>query len=407
MAINLDDVLLAAQRIDGGVRYTACEQSEAFNQLVDCELFFKREYHQVTGSFKERGARNALLSLSPEQKKCGVVAASAGNHALALARHGKLLGIPVTVVMPEFAPLIKAKRCLDLGAKVIHHGAHLLESKQEADRLAAEHGYEYINGYNDAAIMAGAGTIGLEILKQVPDADVIVVPVGGGGLIAGIATAVKARAPHIKIIGVEPERATSLLPALEAGKPLDCQMEATLADGLSVSTVGADAFEVCQRLVDDVVQINEHDIALAILRLIEIEKAVVEGAGATGAAAVLAGKVPGIEGKKVVTPLCGGNIDTATLGRILRRGLAVDGRLCRMSAHISDRPGGLANFTRILGEEGASVVNITHDRVFGGNEINNVSVLCTLETRDQAHIAKLTARLDAEGVPFALHDVHA
>ncbi len=401
--LSLADIQAAAARIAGGVARTDCSLSEVFSARTGAQIYLKSEHRQRTGSFKERGARNALLQLSDEQKKRGVIAASAGNHALALARHGKLLGIPVTVVMPLFAPMMKVTRCRDYGVRVIQHGAHLLEAKMHAQALVESEGLRYINGYDDLEIIAGAGTISLEMLEAVPDLDVLVVPVGGGGLIAGMAVAAKALKPSIRIVGVEPERAASFTAALKAGAPAPAEMSPTLADGLAVSVVGSNAFAIARPLIDDLVRVDEHDLALAILRLVEQEKSVVEGAGAAGVAALLAGKVGGIAGKKVGTVLCGGNIDSTMLGRIIQRGLAADGRLCRFSAHISDRPGGLAAFSKVLAEEGASVVDITHDRIFGGDEIANVSVLCTVETRDHAHVAALKARLDREGFRAAFH----
>lgn len=403
--MTITDIRAAATRIAGGVVRTNLALAESLSAKAGAELFLKHEHRQRTGSFKERGARNALLLLAEAQKKRGVVAASAGNHALALARHGKLLGIPVTVVMPRFAPMIKAERCRYYGARVIQQGEHLLEAKVHAEKLVKEEGLAYINGYDDPAIIAGAGTVGLEMLEQEPGLDALVVPIGGGGLIAGIALAAKAVKPSIRIIGVEPERAASWTAALRAGAPAPAAMQPTLADGLAVATVGANAFAWGRNLVDEVVLVDEHDIALAILRLVELEKAVVEGAGAAGLAAVLAGKAAGLQGKKVGIPLAGGNIDSTMLGRIIQRGLAADGRLCRFSAHISDRPGGLAAFAKMLADEGASIVDVTHDRVFGGDEISNVSVLCTVETRDHAHVEALRARLDREGFATTFHTV--
>lgn len=403
LAVSAADVQAAAQRIAGGVSHTDLSLAESLSAKLGAALYLKHEHRQRTGSFKERGARNALKLLDADQARRGVVAASAGNHALALARHGKLLGIPVTVVMPRFAPMIKVERCRYYGAKVVQHGEHLLEAKDKADQLAAAEGLRYINGYDDPAIIAGAGTVALEMLGARPELDVLVVPIGGGGLIAGMALVAKHLNPGVRVVGVEPANAASYSAALAAGRPVKAEMRPTLADGLSVATVGSNAFAICRRLVDEVVLVGEEEVALAILRLVELEKAVVEGAGAAGLAAVLAGKVAGIAGKNVGIPLCGGNIDSNMLGRIIQRGLAVDGRLCRFSAHISDRPGGLAMFARTLADEGASIVDITHDRVFGGDEVANVSVLCTVETRNAEHIAALKARLDAAGFGTNFH----
>ncbi|MGD8600378.1 MAG: pyridoxal-phosphate dependent enzyme, partial [Gemmatimonadota bacterium] len=266
-------------------------------------------------------------------------------------------------------------------------------------------GLTYVNGYDHPDIIAGAGTIALEMLEQSPHLDALVVPVGGAGLIAGVSLAAKSVKPDIEVIGVEPVRAASLGPALAAGRPVHCEMQPTLADGLAVPEVGAHSFEIARHHVDRVLQVTEHSIALAILRLIELEKAVVEGAGAVGVAAALDGSLGDLKGACVGTILCGGNIDTTMLGRILQRGLAADGRFCHFSAHISDRPGGLAAFTQVLADEGVSVIDIAHDRVFGEDEIASVSVECTVETRDHEHVERLRERLDAAGFRTHFHAV--
>ncbi|MEM7670284.1 MAG: pyridoxal-phosphate dependent enzyme [Pseudomonadota bacterium] len=250
-----------------------------------------------------------------------------------------------------------------------------------------------------------AGTIGTEILEQVQEIDAVVVPVGGGGLIAGIALAVKTARPEIDIIGVEPNHAASFTAALEAGKPIRAEVVPTLADGLAVPCVGENAFAVGAPLIDRMIAVTEQEIALAILRLAEMEKAVVEGAGAVGVAAALAGKLDQYKGKRVASVLCGGNIDTTMLGRIMQRGMVVDGRICRFSANISDRPGGLADFTQVLASHGVSVIDITHDRIFGGDEIASVSVECEVETRNQAHILELRDRLNDAGFDTKFHDL--
>ncbi|XAM00696.1 threonine ammonia-lyase [Phycisphaeraceae bacterium D3-23] len=403
LPVSTDDILAAAHRIKGGVVHTTCRHSAGLSKLAGYDLFLKREYRQRTGSFKERGARNALLRLTPEQKQHGVIAASAGNHALALAYHGQQLGIPVTVVMPTFAPMIKVANCRGFDATIVLHGDHIGDAKDHAMTLVDERSLTYINGYDHPDIIAGAGTIGLEMLEQVPDLDAVVVPVGGAGLIAGVAMAINSIRPEVEVIGVEPQRAASYGPALAAGTPVKGDMQPTLADGLAVPVVGSNAYVIAKQHVDRMVTINESDIALAILRLVEMEKAVVEGAGAAGVAAVLGHKLDDLQGKKVGTILCGGNIDTTMLGRIIQRGLAADGRLCRFSAHISDRPGGLAAFTKLLAEQGVSVIDIAHDRVFGGDEIASVSVECKVETRDQDHIDALRNRLDDEGFTTTFH----
>lgn len=397
--ITFADVQASADRIRGALVETPCPASIPLSEATGLQVFCKMENLQRTGSFKERGARNALLTLAAEQRARGVIAASAGNHALGLSYHGQLLSIPVTVIMPRFAPLTKVTNCRRFGAEVMLHGNNFQEARAKADEIAEEKGLTYINGYDEPAIIAGQGTMGLEIAEQVPDLDAVIVPVGGGGLIAGIALALRALKPDVMIIGVEPERCASFTAAVKNGGPVQIETRPTLADGLAVAKVGQNAFETARPLVDKVLLVSEHHIALAILRLLELEKSVVEGAGAAGLAACLAGLVPHLKGKKVVLPLCGGNIDSSTLGRILERGLAHDGRLCRLTVTISDRPGGLARFASIVGEEGGSIMEIDHDRAFASDDITTVVVHCVIETRDQAHIAVIKERLTREGFP--------
>eukprot|EP00730_Choanoeca_flexa_P005889 TRINITY_DN12044_c0_g1_i3.p2 TRINITY_DN12044_c0_g1~~TRINITY_DN12044_c0_g1_i3.p2 ORF type:complete len:422 (+),score=74.03 TRINITY_DN12044_c0_g1_i3:3984-5249(+) len=303
--VKFEDVSRAKYRIADGVSTTPCEQSATLSEMTKTNLFFKREYLHPTGSFKERGARNALKMLTKEQKQRGVIAASAGNHALGLAYHGSDLGIPVYLVMPLFAPLTKVQNCRSYGANVTTQGAHIGEAMVIAKEMAVEKGLIYINGYDDEAIIAGQGTCALEILEQVPDVDAIVVPIGGAGLIAGIALAVKTLRPEVEVIGVEAESCPSFTKALEAGQPVTVQVSSTLADGLAVPQVGSRAFKVAKDRVDKVVCVREKDVAIAVLRLLEIGKAVVEGAGAAGLAALLVDKLPHLGGKNVVCLLCG------------------------------------------------------------------------------------------------------
>lgn len=395
--MTLDDIRAAADRIRGGVYASPCPPSEPLSLATGCRVYCKLDYLQRTGSFKERGARNAMMQLTAEERCRGVVAASAGNHALGLAYHGKLLGIPVTVVMPRFAPLTKVSNCQQLGATVILSGNNLEEAREEARKLVDSQGLRYIHGFNDPEVIAGQGTLGLEVIEQVPDVDAVVVPVGGGGLIAGVALAVKSLKPHVQVIGVEPSHAASLTAALKAGRPVSVPVTATLADGLAVGQVGANAFELAKKYVDRVVVVSERSLALAVLRLAELEKSVVEGAGAASLAALLEGLLPELAGKCVVLPLCGGNIDTPVLGRIIERGLAADGRLCRFVASISDRPGGLAGFASVIAEEGGSIRDIEHDRTFAGDDLASVNVHCVIETRDRDHATRMKAKLAERG----------
>lgn len=362
------------------------------------QIFCKLENLQRTGSFKERGARNALAQLPVDQQKRGVIAASAGNHAQALAYQGKLLGVPATVVMPKFAPLIKINNCQKLGATVVLHGNDFAEAKARAHEVAQEKGLAYIDGYDDPAIIAGQGTLGLEIIEQVPEVDVIVVPVGGGGLAAGIALAAKTLRPQTKIVAVEGENVASYSAALEAGKPTRITLHPTLADGLAIPQIGANAFEIARKNIDLAVTVTEEQIAIAILRIVELEKGVVEGGGAAPLAACLSGKLKDFLGKRVVLLFSGGNIDPNILSRVIERGLVADGRLGRFTAVISDRPGGLADLAAQIAASGASIKQVVHDRAFASSDVSAVSVVCTVETRDQQHLKNLRAQLQSHGV---------
>lgn len=402
MPVTLRDIRAARRRIEGGVSLTPCPESIPLGELVPpARIYCKLENFQRTGSFKERGARNALLLLTAAQKQAGVIAASAGNHALGLAYHGRLLGIPVTVVMPDYAPLIKITTCRRLGARVVISGVDFAAARQEADRLAAAEGLTYVHGFDAPAIIAGQGTLGLEILEQVPDVDAIVCPVGGGGLIAGLALAVKSVRPKVRIVGVESVATGNLTAARRAGHPVNVPRRATLADGLATLRVGGESFALCRQHVDDVVQVEERWIALAILRMLELEKTVVEGAGAAPLAAVMSGQVQKALGKKAARKLVlvvgGGNIDPAVLSRVIGKGLVHDGRLCRFTVRISDRPGGLAELCRVIAAAGASIQDITHDRAFSGPDVSAAHATCTVETRDQAHVRSLQAALRKAG----------
>ena len=400
MSVTLSDIRAARRRIAGGVTVTPCRESIPLSEITGARVFCKFDNFQRTGSFKERGARNALLQLEPRQKKRGVIAASAGNHALGLAYHGRLLRIPVTVVMPDYAPLIKVSTCRRLGARVIVSGRDFTEARAHADTFVDREGLTYIHGFDHPAIIAGQGTMALEILEQVKDADAIVCPIGGAGLIAGLAVAAKALKPRMKIIGVESVATASFTAALKAGRPVTIPRRATLADGLAVLRVGVNAFELARRRVDQVVRVSEDWIALAILRMVELEKTVVEGAAAAPLAALMAGLLPGLKGKKIVLTVCGGNIDPAILSRVIEKGLVHDGRLTRFTAVISDRPGGLADLTRVVAASGASIKDIEHDRAFSGPDVSAVNAVCTVETRDHAHIRELHRALRQHGFPI-------
>jgi threonine dehydratase len=403
--VGLDDIVAARSRIAGAVQETPCARSIPLSELCDADIFGKFEYQQRTGSFKERGARNALMLLPAEQKERGAISASAGNHALGMAYHGALLGIPVTVVMPRFAPLIKVANSRKLGATVVLHGDDLAEARAHAYTLATERGLAYVHGYDDAEIIAGQGTVGLEILEQVPDVDAIVVAIGGGGLIAGIARAVKSVRPSVAVFGVEPENAACFTAALAAGEPVDIKVLPTLADGLAVSRVGSRSFATARDLVDKVVTVDETALATAILRHIELEKMVVEGAGAAPLAALLSGKLPELKGKRLVLVLSGGNIDLNMIDRVIEVGLVHDARICRFTAVIIDRPGSLTGLAALIASTGANIKEIAHDRVFSGPDMSAVRVVCTVETADGEHRDRLLSALHDAGVHLILESL--
>jgi threonine dehydratase len=399
MPVALADIRSAARRIKGGVIVTPCPESIPLSEITGARVFCKLENFQRTGSFKERGARNKLLQLPADLRRRGVVAASAGNHALGLAYHGRMLGIAVTVVMPDYAPLIKITTCERLGARVLVRGRDFAEARAEADRLMEEEGLTYIHGFDDPAIIAGQGTVGLELLEQVKDLDAIVCPIGGGGLIAGVAVAAKALKRRIKIIGVESVVTGNFTAATRARKPVRVPRRATLADGLATLTVGENAFALARTRVDQVITVKENWIALAILRMLELEKTVVEGAAAVPLAAMMSGQLPDLVGRRVALIVGGGNIDPAILSRVIEKGLVHDGRLTRFTARISDRPGGLAELCRVIASAGASVKDVAHDRAFSGPDVSAVQVVCTVETRDRHHIATLHRALKHHGFP--------
>jgi threonine dehydratase len=398
VVVTFQDIKAARDRIRGAIYYSPCPRSIPLSEITGMQIYCKLDHLQRTGSFKERGARNALAQLPGEQQKRGVIAASAGNHAQALAYQGKLLGIPATVVMPKFAPLIKVNNCQKLGANVVLHGKDFGEAKAHAHEIANQEGLAYIDGYDDPAIIAGQGTMGIEITEQVPDVDVVVVPVGGAGLLAGVSLAVKTLRLQTKIIAVEGDNVASFSAALEAGKPKRIALHPTLADGLAIPQVGSNAFEIARSHVDRAITVTEEQIAISILRIVELEKGVVEGAAATPLAACLSGQLKEFAGKKCVLLLCGGNIDPNVLSRVIERGLVADGRLCRFTAVISDRPGGLADLASQIAATGASIKEVVHDRAFASSDVSAVRVLCTVETRDRDHLAHLRAQLQSRGV---------
>ena len=394
--VTLDDILAAQTRIAGRVLRSPCPRSIPLSEATGADVFCKLDLLQRTGSFKERGACNALMMLDDAAKSRGVVAASAGNHALGLAYHGKLLGIPVTVVMPRFAPLVKVATCRRLGARVILEGETFDDARRGAAAIADRDGLDRIHGFDDPRVIAGQGTMALEILEDVPDAAAIVVPTGGAGLLAGVAVAAKALRPDIRIVAVETAAAPSFSASLAAGRPTQVPIHPTLADGLAVGRVGELSFLLAAPLVDQVVTVDEAELSLAVLRLLELEKTVVEGAAASALAALLGGRCPELAGRSTVLLLCGGNIDLTILDRVIDHGLVVDGRRWRFTARISDRPGGIARLTAAIAAGGASVREIVHDRTFSGADVFSTGVEVTVETAGHDHVATLARALEAD-----------
>jgi len=396
--VSGEKVLDATHRIKNGIVRTPCTYSKMSTKL-GMNLYLKKDYLQVTGSFKERGARYSVIKLDAETKKTGVITTSAGNHAQALAWHGRDLGVPVTVCMPKIAPQVKVDSCRDMGAEVILHGQSFDECREHAMKLSEERKLVYINGFDHPDIIAGQGSIGVEILEDVPNVEYIIVPIGGGGLIAGICTAVKHLKPDVKIIGVESERCPSWQTRRLLGKHTKClwsQFGAknSIADGLAVAEVGSNAFATCDHLLDKVISISEDWIAVAILRLLEKEKAVTEGGGAAGVAAIIANALPELKGKTVATVLCGGNIDASTLTRVIDRGLIAEGRICRFTVVVSDRPGGMAEMLSIIADNGGSIKEVQHDRILLTAFVYKVALICTIETRCDKHATLIHEKLE-------------
>lgn len=387
------DIEAARNRIGTAVVRTGCPESFPLGAAAGCHVRLKAELRQRTGSFKDRGSLNRLLLLSREQREAGVIAASAGNHAQALARHAARLGIPCTIVMPDTAPLIKVTNTQATGARVIQTGETLSDGMALVERLMAEEGLTLVHAFDDLAVMAGQGTMGLEIVEQVPDVTTIVVPVGGGGMISGVATAVKAQRPSVRIIGVEAEASPGAVRSLEAGAPTHVEMSDTLADGIAVKQVGDLTFPHLQALADDVVTVSEEEIIRAIFFLLEREKLVVEGAGAVGVAAILEGKVRLGPADTAVCILSGGNIDMNMVSRIIDRGLWEDGRLASLSVVVRDRPGYLNEVTAVVAIEGANVLHIEHTRAFGDIAVGKVGIEMKIESRGRQNVAAIVEKI--------------
>jgi threonine dehydratase len=394
--ISFVDVEEARERIKEQIYLSPLPYSESLSRMTGNRVFCKLENLQITGSFKERGALNRLLTLSAADARRGVIAASAGNHGMAVAFHSQRLKIAATIVMPLFAPLIKVTRVRQYGAHDLLHGNDYDTAFAEAQRISKEDGLTFISAFNDPWIVAGQGTIGLELFEQNPDLDAVIVPVGGGGLIAGIALVLKTLNPRIRIIGVQSEALPSMQAALARGEPTRLAPALTIADGIAVRRVGETPFALVKEFVDEIVTVNEGEIANAVLLLLEIEKTVAEAAAAVPLAALVNKKIS-LSGKNVGLIVSGGNIDMNLIARIIEKGLIQDGRLSRLVVVLTDRPGSLARLTRHIAELGANILQVNQSRGFGKMAIGESEVELTLETTGPEHIQRLCTELQNHG----------
>ncbi|MFB6107109.1 MAG: threonine ammonia-lyase [Halobacteriaceae archaeon] len=384
--LDVADVRAARDRVADVVYRTPTDHSRTFSRRTGAEVHLKMETFQRTGSFKIRGATNRIRTLSPAERAAGVVTASAGNHAQGVALAATRSDVDATVVMPEFAPISKVHATEGYGARVVLHGADYDEAQERAREIAADEGLTYVHAFDDEAVMAGQGTLGLELVEQVPDADVVVVPVGGGGLISGVATAVKAHDPDVRVVGVQAEGASSLADSLRKGEIRKLDSVDTIADGIATRRVGDRPFEVIRERVDDVVTVADDDTAVALTLLLERAKTLVEGAGAISLAAVLAGAVDFDEGDVVVPVLSGGNIDLNLLTTVVMRGLVATGRYVKIRTVLKDRPGALGEFLDVLSAHRANIYGIQHDRTSRDIAMNAAEVELDVATRGPDHV---------------------
>ena len=395
--VDLPAIEAARRRLRDAIVQTPCAYSQTLSELTGARCFVKLENLQMTGSFKERGAANLLLQLTSDERRRGVIAASAGNHGLAVAFHAARLGVPATIVMPEYAPLIKVTNARRYGAEVVLHGSNFDEAYERARALEAERRLVFVHPFDDPRVIAGQGTLGLELLEQLPEVEAVIVPVGGGGLIGGVALAVKSSRPDVQVVGVQAAALPAMSRSLEARQRERVDAAPTIADGIAVRQVGALTLELAQAWVDRVVTVDEEELSNAVLLLLEIEKTVVEGAGAAPLAALL-NRPLGLERRSVALVLSGGNIDVTMLSRIIERGLVKDGRLVRLGVLLRDVPGALARLTALVAEEHANILEIIHDRAFSRHAaIGQTEVELTLETSGPKQISAVKRRLEAAG----------
>lgn len=395
----LIEAKLARERIRDFLCYTPCQFCADLSGITGQQVFLKLDNLQRTGAFKERGALNKILLLSDNERQQGIVAASAGNHAQAVAFHATERRIRALIVMPLMTPLVKVSATRGYGAEVVLFGANYDEAYAEALRRSKEQGMTLLHPFDDLDVIHGQGTIGLELLEQVPDLEAVVIPIGGGGLISGVAGVLKESNPTIRVIGVQTERLPSMVAACAAGKPVTLPADATIADGIAVRRAGDITLPLVQRFVDEIVTVDEEEIASAILVLLEREKTLAEGAGAVALAALLHKKTS-LAKQKTAVLVCGGNIDVSLLARIIERGLVKDGRRVRIRVHLTDRPGALHQLTKILAEQQANIVETLHNRSHYGVNLGDTVIDITLEARGTSHIQTISAALQTAGYKF-------
>ncbi|WP_018130466.1 threonine ammonia-lyase [Effusibacillus pohliae] len=399
--LQLEDFQTARQRLAGVIHQTPLDYSQTFSQLSDNHIYLKLENLQKTGAFKIRGAFNKMATLTPEERKRGVIAASAGNHAQGVAYAAKMMGIPCTIVMPEGAPLSKLEATAGYGAKIVLHGPNYDAAYEYALELQKANNMTFVHAFDDPAVIAGQGTIALEILEQEPDIDLIVTPIGGGGLAAGVAMAAKLSKPDIQVIGVEASGAASMFSSLQAGEVRELDIAETIADGILVKRPGNLTFGLVRDYVDRVVTVDDDKITKAMLLLMERSKLVVEGSGAVGLAAVLDKQLP-LQGKKIAIILSGGNVDVNLLSKIIERGLVEAGRYLRLVTTVPDRPGVLLAMAKIFAEEKSNVISIHHHRMGERIVLGQAEVEVNLETRDRQHIERILKRLGDAGFSYTV-----
>jgi threonine dehydratase len=398
-SVTLASIQAARARIIEAIYVSPCQLSSDLSELTGLPLHLKLENLQRTGSFKERGALNKLLTLSQSESERGVIAASAGNHAQGVAFHAASRGIRAQIVMPLATPQIKVDATRGFGAEVILRGASYDEACEEAQRICKEEGRTFIHPFDDAEIISGQGTIGLELLEQVPELEAVVVPIGGGGLISGVACALKESNPKIRVVGVQTDKLPSMLRARESGAPVTLKAAGTIADGIAVCRAGELTLPLVSRYVDEIVTVDDEEIANAILILLEKEKTLAEGAGAAALAALLQSKA-NLRNRRTVVLVSGGNIDVNLLAKIIERGLVKDGRLLRLRVSLRDRPGALLGLIQVLSREHANIMEVIHNRAYYGVSLGETVVDVTLETRGAAHIASIRHALREEGFGF-------